>query len=129
LSTLSFPLSDTPITTNSPIDNSFTIDYLHQILSCNLNLISIGQPGRQRNEDIGCQEIFKITVHLYYPIVAKYPRDCFQMDIMVYNRFEYDGYKYILAFIDVFSRYAQAQHLNVDQELWKNKPTPSILWS
>jgi len=85
----------------------------------------------------------------YLPIVAKYPGDCFQMDIMVYNRFEYNGYKYILTCIDVFSRYAQAiamktnkkdelvpavkvmfeekmkiipRHLNVDQELWNNKP-------
>jgi len=40
----------------------------------------------------------------YLPIVAKYPGDCFQMDIMVYNRFEYNGYKYILTCIDVFSR-------------------------
>jgi hypothetical protein len=30
------------------------------------------------------------------------------MDIMVYNRFEYNNYKYILTCIDVYSRYAQA---------------------
>jgi len=30
------------------------------------------------------------------------------MDIMVYTRFEYNGYKHILTCIDVYSRYAQA---------------------
>jgi hypothetical protein len=48
------------------------------------------------------------------------------MDIMVYNRFEYNNYKYILTCIDVYSRYAQAiplktKHLNVDQELWNTR--------
>jgi len=89
----------------------------------------------------------------YLPIVAAYPGDCFQMDIMVYNRFEYDRYKYILTCIDVYSRYAQAipmkpnksdelvpavinmfkekmgkipKHLNVDQELWKNNQLQTI---
>jgi hypothetical protein len=60
------------------------------------------------------------------PIVAREPGDCFQMDIMVYNRFQYDNYKYILTCIDVYSRYAQAiplksKHLNVDQELWNTR--------
>jgi hypothetical protein len=32
----------------------------------------------------------------YLPVVAREPGDCFQMDIMVYNRFQYDDYKYIL---------------------------------
>jgi hypothetical protein len=45
---------------------------------------------------------------------------------MVYNRFQYDNYKYILTCIDVYSRYAQAiplksKHLNVDQELWNTR--------
>jgi hypothetical protein len=82
----------------------------------------------------------------YLPIVANSPGDCFQMDIMVYNRFQYDNYKYILTCVDVYSRYAQAipliskanmlpyvrkmfedkmkmipKHLNVDQELWNNR--------
>jgi hypothetical protein len=44
----------------------------------------------------------------YLPVVAREPGDCFQMDIMVYNRFQYDNYKYILTCVDVYSRYAQA---------------------
>jgi hypothetical protein len=41
-------------------------------------------------------------------IAARFPGDCFQMDTMVYTRFEYNGYKHILTCIDVYSRYAQA---------------------
>jgi hypothetical protein len=44
----------------------------------------------------------------YLPIAARFPGDCFQMDTMVYTRFEYNGYKHILTCIDVYSRYAQA---------------------
>ena len=42
----------------------------------------------------------------YRTIMANKPKDNYQMDIMVYNRFEKDGYKYILTCIDVNSRYA-----------------------
>jgi hypothetical protein len=49
------------------------------------------------------------------------------MDIMVYNRFQYDNYKYILTCVDVYSRYAQAKHLNVDQELWNNRARYQLL--
>jgi hypothetical protein len=66
------------------------------------------------------------TLTFNHTIVAREPGDCFQMDIMVYNRFQYDNYKYILTCIDVYSRYAQAiplksKHLNVDQELWNTR--------
>lgn len=42
----------------------------------------------------------------YRTILANKPRDNYQMDLMVYNRFEKDGYKYILTCVDVNSRYA-----------------------
>lgn len=37
--------------------------------------------------------------------VANYPGHIFQMDIMVYDRFTYHNYKYILVVIDIYSRY------------------------
>ncbi len=36
-------------------------------------------------------------------------RDNYQMDIIVYNRYEYHKYKYILVVIDIYSRFAQAR--------------------
>jgi len=36
-------------------------------------------------------------------------RDNYQMDIIVYNRYEYHNYKYIFVVIDIYSRYAQAR--------------------
>ena len=38
-------------------------------------------------------------------------RVCYQMDILVYDRFEYHNYKYILVVIDVYSRYAACRAL------------------
>jgi hypothetical protein len=45
----------------------------------------------------------------YNSIVAGYPGDIFQMDIMIYDRYEYRHYKYILVVIDVYSRYMMAE--------------------
>lgn len=39
-------------------------------------------------------------------IVAYYPKQNYQLDILVYDRYEYHKYKYILCVIDVYSRYA-----------------------
>lgn len=53
----------------------------------------------------------------YRTITAFYPRFSYQMDVMVYNRFAIDGYRYILCVIDVYSRYASARALtNLRQE-------------
>lgn len=41
--------------------------------------------------------------------IAYRPNHIFQMDIMVYDRYEYNKYKYILVVIDVYSRYLQAR--------------------
>jgi hypothetical protein len=46
---------------------------------------------------------------IYNSIVANFPRDIFQMDIMIYDRYEYRHYKYILVIIDVYSRYMMAK--------------------
>jgi len=37
-------------------------------------------------------------------IVAFHPMECVQMDLMIYDRFMYKGFKYILVLIDVYSR-------------------------
>jgi len=42
-------------------------------------------------------------------ITADKIRDEYQMDIIVYDRYEYHKYKYILCVIDIYSRYASAK--------------------
>lgn len=44
----------------------------------------------------------------YRTILAQKPRDNFQVDIMVYNRFADGPYEYILNIVDVHSRYAMS---------------------
>lgn len=40
---------------------------------------------------------------------ANYPREIYQMDIIVYNRYRYHNYQYILVVIDIYSRYMEAR--------------------
>jgi hypothetical protein len=42
-------------------------------------------------------------------IISPAPRNNYQIDIMIYDRYEFHGYKYILCVIDVYSRYAEAR--------------------
>jgi hypothetical protein len=42
-------------------------------------------------------------------ITADYPRQKYQMDIIVYNRYKIHNYQYILMVIDVYSRYLTAR--------------------
>lgn len=42
-------------------------------------------------------------------IIANFPRQIFQCDIMVYSRYKYHNYQYILCVIDINSRYAEAR--------------------
>jgi len=44
-------------------------------------------------------------------IIAEAPRHNYQIDIMHYERKEYNGYKYILSVIDVYSRFAMCYPL------------------
>jgi uncharacterized membrane protein YkoI len=48
---------------------------------------------------------------LYNTIIATAPRSNYQMDIIIYDRYEWNHYKYILCIIDVYSRYVQAAAL------------------
>ena len=42
-------------------------------------------------------------------VIAYYPSDCYQIDIIVYSKYEIHKYKYILVIIDVYSRYVQVK--------------------
>lgn len=42
-------------------------------------------------------------------ITAKFPGDCYQMDVLVYTRHRANHYEYILCCIDVYSRFAAAR--------------------
>ena len=64
---------------------------------------------------------FKKPKQSDYPsIQANGPRTIYQMDIMVYDRYEFHHYKYILCVIDVYSRYASCRALT-------NRSNPTIL--
>jgi len=53
-------------------------------------------------------------------IVAAGPRNNYQVDIIVYDRYEYNHYKYILCVIDVYSRYAAVRAMT-------NRELPTII--
>jgi hypothetical protein len=46
---------------------------------------------------------------VYNTILANKVGDSFQIDFMIYDRYEIDKYKYILCCVDVYSRYAQCR--------------------
>ena len=52
-------------------------------------------------------------------VIAYYPGDCYQIDIIVYTKYEQHKYKYILVVIDVYSRYVQIRAMT-------NRENPNI---
>lgn len=52
------------------------------------------------------KEVRRLKV--YNSIISPGPRNNYQLDIMVYNRFEFNKYKYILNVIDVYSRFVDS---------------------
>jgi IS30 family transposase len=54
---------------------------------------------------------------VFNSVIAYYPGDCYQMDIIVYNKYEIHKYKYILVVIDVYSRYVQVKPLTNRENL------------
>lgn len=56
----------------------------------------------------------------YQSIYSPYPRYNYQLDLIIYDRYEIDKYKYILGVIDTHSRYAQCRALT-------NRENPTIL--
>ena len=76
------------------------------------NNINITQ--KQINEFINNQAVTQIFKEQKRPkyfssIVADKIRDEYQMDIMIYDRYAFHKYKYILVIIDIHSRYAEAR--------------------
>jgi hypothetical protein len=45
---------------------------------------------------------------LYNSVVANYPRDIYELDFIIYDRYHIHNYKYIFCCIDIYSRYAEA---------------------
>lgn len=54
---------------------------------------------------------------VFNTIVSPEPKNNYQLDVLVYNRYEWNKYKYILNVIDVYSRYVMSIPLtNVREE-------------
>lgn len=51
----------------------------------------------------------KMKKKKFNSVIANYPGDAYQIDIIIYDRYEINKYKYILCVIDVYSRYAQVK--------------------
>jgi len=71
-------------------------------------------------------------------IRAEFPTERYQIDIIVYDRYEYHNYKYILSVIDIYSRFAQCKPLTNRQlptiikaykEILDNIPPPNTIQS
>jgi len=58
-------------------------------------------------------QVFKPVVRPKYfsTITEDKIRDNYQLDLMIYDRYEYHHYKYILVVVDIYSRYADARAL------------------
>ena len=64
------------------------------------------------NKQLSIQITKPVKKNKIYPtIVGVSVNNIYQMDIMVYNRYAVNGYKYILGVIDVHSRYASCRPL------------------
>jgi len=76
------------------------------------NNIDVSQ--KQINEFINNQAITQVFKEQRRPnkfssIVADKIHDEYQMDIMIYDRYAFHKYKYIIVIIDIYSRYAEAR--------------------
>jgi len=75
-------------------------------------------------------EIYQLTKiqkkKVFNSVIAYYPGDAYQMDIIVYNKYEIHKYKYILVVIDVYSRYVQVRPLTNRENININKNIISI---
>jgi len=80
---------------------------------------------KQVLEFLNQQHVHQISKQNYRPkffssIVADKIRDEFQIDIMIYDRYEFHNYKYIICVIDIYSRYCCAKAMT-------NRETTTIL--
>lgn len=69
-------------------------------------------------------------------ICALYPHNIYQMDIIIYDRYTYHNYKYILVVIDIYSRYVDARAMTNRrmetiienfEDILKDMGTPDII--
>lgn len=88
-----------------------------------INLKKLKQKAKEKDIDVNNQEIeefynkqpvnqlMKKTTKPkeFNSIIAYAPNQIYQMDIIVYDRYTIDKYKYILVVIDVYSRFVQAR--------------------
>jgi hypothetical protein len=79
---------------------------------------SINATTKQVNEFLANEESYQLNKHIHKPksnqynsIHASANSESYQMDLMIYDRWEYHNYKYILCIIDVHSRYASCRAL------------------
>lgn len=73
-------------------------------------------PRKEINEFIKAQHTYQVTRQPNLPSTystywVHKVRDNYQIDLIVYDRYEFNHYKYILCVIDIKSRYAQAEAL------------------
>ena len=55
------------------------------------------------------QQIFRLPkTKMFNSVVASFPNDVWQIDFIIYDRYEQNHYKYIFSVIDIYSRYANA---------------------
>jgi hypothetical protein len=69
---------------------------------------------KQIKDFLNNQYVHQISKQSYKPkvfnsIIAEKIRDEYQIDIMIYDRFEFHNYKYILCVIDIYSRFVSAR--------------------
>ena len=77
------------------------------------------------------QKSYQLTTTPYRPrsfpsVTAPYPRYTYQIDIMVYDRYSFHNYKYILTCIDVYLRFVSARPLTTREAPTIKKALTSI---
>jgi hypothetical protein len=78
------------------------------------NKLNIKTTQKEINEFLEKQAVVQVfreqkKPKLFSSIIADKIRDEYQMDIMIYDRYEFRKYKYILVIIDIHSRYVKAR--------------------
>lgn len=69
--------------------------------------------AQQLNEQLLTRPILPTQ---YNTIIAHHPRHEYQIDLMIYDRYEYRGYQYVLQVIDVYSRYLSSEPLKIREQ-------------
>ena len=96
---------------------------------------------KQVNDFLNKQHVHQISKQNYRPkyfssIIANKIRDEYQMDIIIYDRYQINNYKYILCVIDIYSRYCSARPLtnresitilNTIKEIFKIMGKPKLI--